>query len=221
MPVQSEAVLGSGYVVIKDKPRLIKFAKYLAVIGVIILIISIAPKAWFEAKSYLGYTASENIYATASESSISNLSEREYLPEFDSSLPIANSLIIPTIGVNTEIRESSLDEYEKALKNGVWRVTNFGTPRSVGSPIILAAHRFGYLRWTNQYRHENSFFNLPKLEVGDTVEIVWNQRKYVYGIYASDEGTEITDYSADLILYTCNDLTSDIRIFKYARLLEI
>jgi len=36
-----------------------------------------------------------------------------------------------------------------------------------------------------------------------------------------EKGEEITDYSADLILYTCEDLSSPIKIIKYARLLEI
>jgi sortase (surface protein transpeptidase) len=104
---------------------------------------------------------------------------------------------------------------------GVWRVQDYGSPYDRTNPTILVAHRFGYLKWSNQYRHENSFYNLPKLEAGDRLEIVWRQRKYIYEIYASSEGTDIADYSANLILYTCKDLTGDIKIFKYARLLEI
>ena len=57
--------------------------------------------------------------------------------------------------------------------------------------------------------------------MGDTVEIIWKQRKYVYEIYKEEEGEEISDYTADLILYTCESLKSPIRIFRYARLLEI
>ncbi|KKS80793.1 MAG: hypothetical protein UV56_C0008G0001, partial [Candidatus Woesebacteria bacterium GW2011_GWC1_43_10b] len=65
------------------------------------------------------------------------------------------------------------------------------------------------------------FYSLPKLKTGDTVEIIWRQRKYLYEVYKEEEGEEITDYSADLILYTCESLSSPVRIFRYARLLEI
>jgi sortase (surface protein transpeptidase) len=83
------------------------------------------------------------------------------------------------------------------------------------------AHRFGYLKWTNSYRRKNSFFNLPKLKNEDTIQILWRQRKYTYAVYAESEGTEINDYTADLVLYTCKDLSSDVRFFVYAKLLRI
>jgi sortase (surface protein transpeptidase) len=88
-------------------------------------------------------------------------------------------------------------------------------------PIILAAHRYGYLAWTDLFRRQNSFYNLPKIKVGDTVEIDWGQRKYTYGVYTTEEGTQITDYSADLILYTCESLTGDERFFVYAHLIQM
>lgn len=62
-----------------------------------------------------------------------------------------------------------------------------------------------------------SFYKLPSLEKGDIVEIVWNQRIYKYKIYKTTENTKITDYNADLILYTCKMYwESPERIFKYA-----
>ena len=85
----------------------------------------------------------------------------------------------------------------------------------------MAAHRFGYLKWSDSYRRQNSFYNLPKLKKGDVVRIIWKQRKYVYEIYGLEEGEEILDYSADLILYTCKFLDSSVRIFRYGRLLEV
>ena len=83
--------------------------------------------------------------------------------------------------------------------------------------MILAAHRWGYVYWTNSFRTLNSFYNLPKLAVGDKIEIIWNQRKYLYEIYDSGTGDKITDYSANLILYTCELWNSPTRIFKYAK----
>ena len=142
----------------------------------------------------------------------------------DVSLPDGHYLSIPKIGVDTVIWEGESDNYEAALRKGVWRVNDFGTPDptagspQAGRPIILAAHRFGYLEWTQDYRLKNSFYELPKLKNGDMVEIVWNQHRYDYQVQKVEEGTEISDYSHDLILYTCKFLVSPVRIFVYAKL---
>ena len=150
-----------------------------------------------------------------------NTQKSDYEPTFDAKLPVVNHLVIPSIGVNTDIQEASLNDYEDALKKGVWRVSDFGAPDNTGEPIILAAHRFGYLVWTDLFRRENSFYNLPKVKIGDVIEIDWKQRKYLYEVYATNKGTEITDYSADLILYTCESLIGPERIFVYAHLVQI
>ena len=144
--------------------------------------------------------------------------------ERDASLPEGHYLSIPKIGVDTVIWEGESDNYDKALKKGVWRVGEFGVPdRSLDSardkPMILAAHRFGYLEWTQEYRLKNAFYNLPKLKNGDMVEIIWDQHRYTYQVQRVEEGTEITDYKSDLILYTCKFLVSPLRIFVYARLI--
>ena len=136
-------------------------------------------------------------------------------PPFDPSLPEDNGIIIDKIGVRGQIHEG--DDWAGILKTGVWRVPNFGAPEDTKQPMILAAHRWGYVYWTNSFRTLNSFYNLPKLAVGDKIEIIWNQRKYLYEIYDSGTGDKITDYSANLILYTCELWNSPTRIFKYAK----
>ena len=146
---------------------------------------------------------------------ISNI--KSSLPPIDKTLPTKNGLIIDKIGVRGQLHEGT--DYASILKTGLWHVPDFGTPENNQQPIIIAAHRWGYLSWTNSFRTLNSFYNLPKLKVGDKVEIIWNQRKYTYEIYASEEGEQITDYSANLILYTCQLWNSPIRIFKYAKLI--
>jgi len=140
----------------------------------------------------------------------------------DPSLPEGHYLEIPQIGVATSILESSSDSYEQVLRKGVWRVPEFADPTTHGQgrPIILAAHRFGYVDWTQDYRLKNSFYELPKLKNGDMIEIVWNQHRYKYQVQKVEEGTEITDYSSDLIMYTCKFLVSPIRIVVYAKLLK-
>lgn len=139
----------------------------------------------------------------------------------DVSLPDGHYLNIPKIGVDTVIWEGENENYDKALRKGVWRVNDFATPdKPDGKPIILAAHRFGYLEWTQDYRLKNSFYMLPDLKNGDMVEIVWDKHRYTYQVQKVEEGTEITDYSSDLIMYTCKFLVSPIRIVVYAKLVK-
>jgi len=137
-------------------------------------------------------------------------------PPVNPTLPKENGLIIDSIGIRGQIHEG--EDWENILKKGVWRVPNFATPGDENKgPIILAAHRWGYISWSSQFRRLNSFYNLPKLKIGDKISIIWNQREHKYKVYASKNGEKITDYSADLILYTCQLWNSPIRVFKYAR----
>lgn len=195
--------------------KILSLAKILAVVGIILIIISYLPSLLSLANFQLTQREVENLTVTQKEV------KSRYQPKYDPKLHKANHLTIAAIGVDTNIQEATRLNYEEALKKGVWRVSDFGSPNENGTPVILAAHRFGYLAWTNIFRRKNSFFNLPKLKVGDTVEVVYQQRKYIYEVYAEAKGEEISDYSADLILYTCETLNGPERIFKYARLLEV
>lgn len=149
----------------------------------------------------------------------------------DPSLPEGQYVAIPTLGIDTTVWEASSSAYEEALRKGVWRVPEFGTPDGVNPsassgqnngrlPIILAAHRFGYVDWTQTYREKHSFYKLPDVKVGESIVLTWNQHRYTYKVTKVEEGTEITDYSSDLILYTCKFLVSPIRIVVYAELVE-
>lgn len=193
------------------KPFALKLAKILAVTGATFLLIYFLPV--LISKLNLSKNEADKLTMEAQ-----NASQRS-LPAFNPSLPKENRLKIASIGVDTDIAEATNDNYESALKEGVWRVSDFGQPNIDGAPMILAAHRYGYLAWTNTYRRKNSFYNLPKLEVGDKVTIDWQQREYTYGVYKTENGEEITDYSADLILYTCESLNGPERIFVYATLI--
>ena len=203
-------------------------AKWGAILGMAILLVYYFPSFvyfLFSPNSDISRLIASSFNKTQSQglnvvNDSSGLKEH-YLPRFDASLPMENMLIIPSVGISTKINEATQDNYEEALKKGVWRVSDYGAPTETDTPTILAAHRYGYLKWSVNYRLKNSFYNLPKLEVGDTVEIVWRQRKYVYIVYAQEKGEKIADYSADLILYTCESLSSPIRVFKYARLLQV
>ncbi|MFC1625064.1 sortase domain-bontaining protein [Patescibacteria group bacterium] len=202
---------------------LARLSKYLLVTGIIVLIISFTPSVWYQIKSggieKISKLISETIKGKAEE--IPSVKNIEYQPRYDPKLPLESRIKIASARIDTQIWEATMGNYEDALKKGIWRVPDFGSPADRKRPTILAAHRFGYLAWSIPYRLRNSFYSLPKLKEGDVVEIVWRQRKYTYEIYNESKGEEIDDYSADLILYTCESLSSPVRIFKYGRLLQI
>lgn len=143
--------------------------------------------------------------------------KQAYLPPRDETLPEGNWLVIPRIGVRTPLQRT--ERPEEALATGVWQAPDFAEPGDTSKPIIVAAHRFGWKWWwQSEYWKYHSFYLLPETEVGDRVEIIYDKRRWVYELYAVAEGMEIQDYSADLILYTCKFLNSDIRYVRYARL---
>lgn len=200
-----------------------KAAKIFAVLALTVFSFSYAPSVWYWATGSAKGAVSELLYQTsASPITVHRSSNTEvYQPRYDATLPQGATLKVPAVGIDTTLQEATRENFEEALKKGVWRANDAGTPYDRSKPTVLAAHRFGYLAWSNIFRRKNSFYNLPKLAVGDTVEIVYKQRKYLYEVYAEGKGEQIGDYTADLILYTCEDLTSPVRIFKYARLLEV
>ncbi len=201
---------------------LINIAKGMAIGGILLLTTSYLPSLWYSLTKPTVETISSILGETVAEPDRSfNIIDKTYQPRFDPKITKESRIIIPAIGVDTTIQEATQDNYEEALKKGTWRVSDFGTPSDRSAPTILAAHRYGYLVWSNSFRKKNSFYNLPKLTVGDTVEVYWKQRRYIYEVYGQDMGETISDYAADLILYTCEALNSQSRIFIYARLLEV
>jgi len=207
--------------VITGSQILLGIAKGLALGGILLLASSYLPALWYTVTKPAKDISQILVQNVAEPEKSFNIIDKTYQPRFDPKITKESRLIIPSIGVNTAIQEATADNFEDALRKGPWRVADFGTPSDRSAPMILAAHRYGYLVWTNTFRRKNSFYSLPKLKVGDTVEIYWKQRRYIYEIYGEDKGDKINDYSADLILYTCEALNSQERIFAYGRLLEV
>ena len=206
----------------------LSLAKVFALLGMTFLVIAYAPSVWYQIKpekldisKLLADIATNPNKSKFAEAAKEIDTKSVYQPRRNPNLTRENTLTIASAGIQTKIWESSMDDYEEALTKGVWMVPDFGTPQKRNYPTIMAAHRFGYLKWSIPYRLKNSFYSLPKVKLGDNIEIIWDQRMYHYEVYKEGKGEEIEDYSADLILYTCEDLTSPVRIFKYARLLEI
>lgn len=184
-----------------------------------IIAITFYPQIWYSVSD----TATETEAATIQEQ-LTEIEEYEQeetkepettLPPLDTSLPKENILRIASIGVDSEISQEQ--NADKGLEEGIWIVPDFGTPEINDLPIIIAAHRFGYVYWSSDFREKSSFYNLPKLKVGDRVQIIWGQRSYEYEVYKAEDNTQITDYEADLILYTCRMYNSPVRVFRYLK----
>ncbi len=144
---------------------------------------------------------------------------KNYQPPYDPTLPDGSWLVIEQIGVRTPLL-TTIDPKE-ALTKGVWMAPDYGRPGDKGKPIILAAHRFGYKWWwQNDYWKKNSFYKLPETKAGTVIKIIDNKRQWEYEIYKAEEAEEISDYNADLILYTCKFLNSPVRYIRYARLIN-
>lgn len=130
----------------------------------------------------------------------------DHLPSLQNAIPpIDNRLVIPKIGVDTQIVEGKT---ETTLYQGVWRVPSGSTPDQ-GSNTILTGHRF-------QYRPPNNttFYLLDKLTAGDEVIVFWNQKKHEYRVTETkvvannDFSIQAGTSDTRLTLYTCTPLFS-------------
>ena len=208
------------------KEKYQKFLKIYQTLGFILIFITIiliaiptAPYVWYRINPKAVEKDEEKIVQNVVEAKEEIPQEpepvEEKIPPINPNLPEGYFVVIEEIGVNSPITITK--DYRKALTKGTWIVNDFGTPENNDLPIILAAHRFGYSSWGTKKRNLISFYNLPKTGPGTKVSIYWNQREYIYEIYDGNVGTYITDYNADLILYTCKYYNSPERIFRYAK----
>jgi len=119
-----------------------------------------------------------------------------------------NKLLIPSIGVNTDIGLSP-----SALETGGWiEKTN-----QEGSPLVIAIHRFGLNTLTPKQKTEQTLYHVDKLHQGDEVYIIWNNEKFEYRITrisTAKNNPSIKD--SELLIYTCKFWNSAERVFVLA-----
>jgi len=190
-------------------------------VGIPYLYFSFAPADTEPVRTYQEGTPLGGRFADGPQAmpQVQPVAQEKPLPPQDPNLPTGEWVIIPKIGIRTELQATVIAE--EALDTGVWMVPEYGRPGDTEQPVILAAHRFGWQWWwKTDYWKYHSFHLLPDLQPGDIVETIVDQRKYTYEIYAGEEGEEISDYTADMILYTCKYLNSPRRHFRYARLVD-
>lgn len=116
-----------------------------------------------------------------------------------------SQLIIPKIGVNVSFLTGS----SKVMEKGAWhRFPERGDPENGGN-FIVSAHRFN-LGWTpQQTRAKSPFYNIDKLNEGDTIIVDYKNKRYVYEVArrysVKPDAIAIEDNSMDakLTLYSC------------------
>lgn len=210
----------------EDKKFVNKLSKFYSIAGITLLAISLIfilipvfPYIWYiinpEATENEITTLAVEIVPPKEDQDLVIEEPKDSLPPIDTDLPNEPYVIIDKIDVYSPIKSG--DDYINALRRGTWIVPDFGNPINNDKTIILASHRFGYSSWSDEFREKISFYNLPETKEGDTVKILWDQREFEYEIYFSEESNFITDYEADLILYTCKFYNSPVRIFRYAK----
>lgn len=110
-----------------------------------------------------------------------------------------NRLIIPDIGVDSEILEGDAT----TLDNGLWHVGGTANPPDGGN-VVISGHRYKWLPPSTK-----TFWNLDRLEIGDRIFIDWQGRRYAYKVVASDivapDRLDILDDHglSELTLFTC------------------
>ncbi len=146
----------------------------------------------------------------------------DFVPIPEAKFPDTNRLVIPKIGVDSEILEGDTILVLN-YKEGVWHEPKAINPTENGN-MVLAGHRLQYMP-----PNATTFYNLDKIEEGDKIVIYWQQKDYIYVVNSKFEVTpdqvEIKDSHKDipheLTLYTCTPLyTSERRLVVKAVLLS-
>jgi LPXTG-site transpeptidase (sortase) family protein len=195
----------------------------LGILGLLVLPLALilpgVPEIWYQIDSTAVDKEVTSLVADLGARPIDLASNKQYVavkrPAFDASLPKQNRVRIPSIGVDGLVHEGA--NGMQVLAKGIWRSYDFGTPESDTLPTIFASHRYGNPRWSKDFRDKEIFFNLDKVKVGDTVEVVWNQRLYKYEVVKVETSRQVNSLDFQVMIYTCNYWNSPDRIFVYLK----
>lgn len=132
-------------------------------------------------------------------------------------IPVENRLVIPAIGVDTEIFEGT---NESTLNKGPWHRPGTGTPDQ--GNMVISAHRYLYTSGPK------TFFYLDKINEGDDIVVFWQGKEFDYKVSKSfvvaptQISVEAPTKERMLTLYTCTPLwTATNRLVVQATPVEI
>ncbi len=185
------------------------------VLAIWLAIEPLIPEIAYRFKSYTGnYDYSKpgpfNNPITYHESNASGV-----LPTADS-----NSLIIPSIHLTTSVQQlASIED----LHTGSWLRPETSSPEK-GSNTVIVAHRYTSIGGLT----ENTFYHLPKVQIGDAIYVDWLGNRYEYEVYntkvVDPDNSEVEGPTtgSELTLYTCTPLwTSTQRFVVNSKLISI
>ncbi|QQR93815.1 class E sortase [bacterium] len=121
----------------------------------------------------------------------------------------SNSLMISNPKIKGGLVEGSMNEGEAAMTKGFWVYPNGFTPEVIGTTVIYG-HRYYHMPPKTE-----TFYNLDKVHVGESIEISWKGQIYKYQVIDT-RIVEKTDWSAvknegfqSIKLVTCTPIGSD------------
>lgn len=113
-----------------------------------------------------------------------------------------NKIIIPRMEVDAQIFEGGIEK----LSQGVWLLPYTSTPDQGGNTVI-SSHR-----WKFKPPDPRTFYNIDKMQGGDSIKIIWKGKKYYYTVrevkIITADQTEILYPTKDSILtiFSCTPL---------------
>jgi len=116
-----------------------------------------------------------------------------------------NRIIIPSILLNQATIEAPESAWFNALYKGIWRWPGASTPNKGGNTVFLS-HRFSYTG------PRGAFYFLNKVQIGDQIGVVWNDKLYTYTVVSSqtvppnDTAIENNTTDSQITLFTCTPL---------------
>jgi LPXTG-site transpeptidase (sortase) family protein len=120
-----------------------------------------------------------------------------------------NSLVIPTMLLNQPVLEGPESDWFNILKAGIWHWPESSTPDKGGNTVFLA-HRFSYTG------PRGAFYFLNKLQPGDEIGVIWDNKTYTYKVTSStevpptDTAVEANTSDARITLFTCTPLWNPV-----------
>lgn len=139
----------------------------------------------------------------------SKLGEKKLQNNFINTIPLVNTLIIPKIGIDTEIIEGS---NEQTLNQGIWRKPYTSNPEKGGN-MVLTGHRYLFTSGSH------TFYHLDKLVIDDVIKVFWDSKLYSYKVTEvkivtpNETWIEGQNLGDRITLYTCTPLwTSEKRL---------
>lgn len=116
-----------------------------------------------------------------------------------------NRIIIPAMMLNQATLEGPESDWFNILYRGIWRWPGGSTPDKGGNTTFLS-HRFSYTG------PKGAFYYLNKLQIGDDIGVVWDNKLYTYSVVSStvvpstDTAIEDNTTDAQITLFTCTPL---------------